>query len=134
MKLGDALLDLYRRDGKLTAEQVVAAAVDPASPLHGWFEWDDTAAAHRYRLEQARLLIRGVKVTARGESGPIRCRAFLHEPERDTYTPIGEVVSDLDRRAEHIDRLRRDLAVFRRRLVRFEEFSQIVDAIDEAIA
>jgi hypothetical protein len=50
-------------EGLLTAESVVGAAADPASPLHLFFEWDDSAAAAEYRLFQARSLIRKVRVT-----------------------------------------------------------------------
>ncbi len=49
------------RDG-FTAEDVVLAARDPESPLHPWFEWDDSVAAHMYRLERASTLIRSIEV------------------------------------------------------------------------
>jgi hypothetical protein len=44
--------------GLLRPVDVVAEAVSPASPLHPYFEWDDTLAGHQYRLAQARHLIR----------------------------------------------------------------------------
>lgn len=56
-----AIIDLERK-GRLSAAQVVEAARNPASPLHACFEWADDVAAEGYRLEQARRLIRGVKV------------------------------------------------------------------------
>lgn len=46
--------------GRLTAEAVVQEATSVASPLHGYFEWDDTVAAQAHRLNQARALIRVV--------------------------------------------------------------------------
>jgi len=60
------LLELERisakRDGELLPEDVVEAARPPRSPLHSRFTWDDSEAAHQYRLWQARQLIR-VKVS-----------------------------------------------------------------------
>lgn len=47
----------------LTAEATVEAAKDDESPLHSQFVWDDTEAAHNYRLAQARALIRRIIVT-----------------------------------------------------------------------
>ncbi len=44
--------------GLLTAESVVEAAKDEASPLHALFEWDDTEAARLFRVQQARQTIR----------------------------------------------------------------------------
>ena len=45
----------------LKPEAVVAAASDPASPLHEHFTWDDSVAASKWRLEEARQLIRSVE-------------------------------------------------------------------------
>ena len=45
-------------NGVYTPDGIVEAARDPANPLHPQFEWDDTVAGHRYRLNQARALIR----------------------------------------------------------------------------
>ncbi|HAZ61006.1 MAG TPA: hypothetical protein DCY89_05470 [Gammaproteobacteria bacterium] len=47
--------------GALTPALVVEAATDPESPLHDAFDWDDSAAAHKYRLVQARSMIRSVR-------------------------------------------------------------------------
>ena len=59
-----ALQDIERAAGRLTPEAVVEAARDPASPLHGWFTWDDEAAAHMQRIYQARRLIASVQLIA----------------------------------------------------------------------
>lgn len=50
-------------DGLLTAEDVLEAASHPDHPLHRYFEWDETEAAHQWRLMQARGLIRKVLVS-----------------------------------------------------------------------
>ena len=47
-----------KNDGLLKPEDVVEAARPANSPLHTRFTWDDSAAAHQFRLEQARTLIR----------------------------------------------------------------------------
>jgi hypothetical protein len=44
--------------GLLRAADVVMEASRPGSPLHDHFNWDDTEAAHQWRLQQARQLIR----------------------------------------------------------------------------
>lgn len=49
--------------GMITAEDVLHDAMDPTSPLHRHFEWDDSKAALEYRKEQARSLIQSVKIT-----------------------------------------------------------------------
>src|SRR3990167_6335318 len=46
--------------GLLNPETVVKEARHKRSPLHGSFTWDNTRAAHLWRLEQARHMIRVV--------------------------------------------------------------------------
>ncbi len=47
---------------KRTASHVVEMAVRPASPLHKFFEWNDTTAAHQHRLHQARQLFQSYTI------------------------------------------------------------------------
>jgi len=47
-----------KHDGLLRPEDVVKAAQKESNPLHPYFEWDDSVAAHQHRLWQARMLIR----------------------------------------------------------------------------
>lgn len=48
--------------GVIHPADVVEAARDPGSAMHRQFEWNDGEAAEAYRLQQARALIRRVKV------------------------------------------------------------------------
>lgn len=66
-------LDRHMGDeGKITAARVVEIARDHSSPLHSWFEWDDSKAAEAHRLQQARTLLRAVVVKVdHGQSQPI---------------------------------------------------------------
>jgi hypothetical protein len=57
-----AIKALERPGRRITAEILVQAARSPSHPLHGDFDWNDTRAAHRYRLDQARSLIASVRV------------------------------------------------------------------------
>lgn len=44
-EVADQLRLLETENGRLDPSLVVEAARDPASPLHAYFEWDDTEAA-----------------------------------------------------------------------------------------
>lgn len=94
----EALLQVRVQYGEITPENVVKAAEPVDSPLHDWFEWDDKAAAHQYRLEQARQLIRIVKVTRLDENDqPVKVRAFHSLQGKDknyAYQPLDEIVLD----------------------------------------
>jgi hypothetical protein len=72
--------------GRATAAQVVEAAADPDSPLHPCFDWDDESAARSYRIEQARSLIRSVRVNVKTETTQVKTVAYV----RDPCVPHGE--------------------------------------------
>lgn len=46
------------RGGLLRPSEIVESAREEGSILHGKFQWDDSEAAHQYRLWQARQLLR----------------------------------------------------------------------------
>lgn len=96
MNLREQLLEIYQQNGSLTPAAVVEVARDPKHPLHGRFEWDDTVAAERYRLDQARQLIRVVKVTETRGNDLLRTREFVsvHRESGPSYMPIDEVKAD----------------------------------------
>jgi hypothetical protein len=80
LDIKQALAELEDETGRLTPEAVVTAAKDPKSPLHGHFQWDDATAATEHRLNQARALIRSVRVEFRVDKRIIRSVAYVRDP------------------------------------------------------
>ena len=116
----DALATLYRRHGRLRDHDVVETARDRASVLHGLFEWDDAAAAEKYRLEQAQGLIRRVRVQiVAGEKRVVRVRAYVSQTatkpvdeadvEPGTYKSVFDVAADEGMTSHLMDEIERDL-------------------------
>lgn len=71
------------RDGEVAPADVLAAAIPEDSPIHGLFLWDDGVAGQRYRLDQARDLIRRVKVNyvpGTKTIRQIRVSEYVHDP------------------------------------------------------
>jgi hypothetical protein len=83
--------------GVLKVEDVLNEARDEGSILHKHFEWDDSEAAQKYRLQQARALIQRCKITLI-DSAPVEIRAFVSLPvDREAgggYRLTSEVMSD----------------------------------------
>lgn len=67
--------------GNLTPDAVLEDARSKKSPLHDQFEWDDSEAAHKYRIEQARVLIRSVRVEVVTEEKTVSVVRYLRNPE-----------------------------------------------------
>jgi hypothetical protein len=95
--------------GELRAEIVVEEARAVESPMHSWFQWDDTAAAHQYRIIQARQLIR-VTVTYIGDGqNKIPMRVFVSlTPDRELDSGGYRVMADVMENAESRQQLLRD--------------------------
>lgn len=55
---------IYAKYGAVTAETLLSEAENPASPLHEFFEWNDSEAARQYRLAQARAMLMASKMVA----------------------------------------------------------------------
>lgn len=65
-------------DGRLQPEDVVEAARNPNSSMHSYFTWDDTEAAAAFRLQEARALIKRVKVdVVRSDDSVVRVPSFI---------------------------------------------------------
>ena len=102
----EAINDLAK-SGRITPEDVVTEAEDVNSPLHHLFEWDDGEAAHRYRLDQARHLIRSVKVHIKVDNRVIKSVAYVRDPDAEAreqgYVSIFKIPtkSDLAREVMH---------------------------------
>src|SRR5690242_16043731 len=64
------------KNGVILPVDVVDYAKQPHTALHGCFTWDDSEAAHQWRLEQARALIR-CYVIVDGSTNVAPVRAFV---------------------------------------------------------
>lgn len=95
-----AALAALETDGRLVPEAVVEAAASPTSPLHRYFTWDDTEAAHEYRKQQARKLIRVVRVVVQEEKlrivRPSYVRDVSRAPDEAGYVSVQHVRSDAE--------------------------------------
>lgn len=93
-----ARLAALARSGKLTAEEVVEDARRETSPLHDLFEWDDAEAAQRWRVEQARVLIRSVRVEVEVRDVKVSVPAYVRdvraEPGEQGYRAVAQVRDD----------------------------------------
>lgn len=64
----------------LQPQDLIDAAEPPESELHDLFEWDDTIAARKWRLSQARKLIKSIEVIIEPRAGslPVGIPNFIH--------------------------------------------------------
>jgi hypothetical protein len=129
-------LELLRKQckGELTPQDVVNDARGHNSPLHSFFEWDDSAAAEAHRLGQARGLIRAVVAVYVSDDKPaIRQKAYVHiaEPQTPHYRELSHAMSQKRTRELVLQRAWRELQAWKNRYRDLKEFSALIDVIEE---
>lgn len=122
--------------GLLLADKVVAAARNEDSPLHNRFEWNDSEAAHQYRLEQARHLIRVAVEYVESGDKKLPFRVFVSlSPDRlnedGGYRSMVSVMRDPDRKHQLIVDALDELQRFQDKYSGLTELRKIFDAIAE---
>lgn len=119
--------------GELTPEDVLADAKNNNSPLHSFFEWDDSAAAHQHRLNQARGLIRTIVAVYTHDDKPAtRMRAYVHINDNAAphYRETSHAMSVKATRDMVLQSAWREFQSWRRRYADLREFAEIFDAAD----
>jgi hypothetical protein len=90
--------------GTLTPALVLAEAKRKDSPIHDQFDWTDKTAANKYRLEQARKLIRSVKVEITNETRTIKAVAYARDPrsphKEQGYVDVAKIKTDEEKAQE----------------------------------
>lgn len=135
MTLKEALEDIRMRKGTLTPVLVVEEAradkTVAGKLLNGRLEWRDDVAAEAHRVDQARELIRSVRVvyTEATESESARTiRAFhaVSSAEGHRFEPVQVVAEDPLVREMVLRDMEREWKALHRRWAEFEEFTQLV--------
>jgi hypothetical protein len=124
-----------RQNGRLDSEDVVEHARKRRSPLHPLFDWDDASAAEKYRVEQAKYLIRSIEIVIDGggdEQVPIRAFVSVKRDEDRSYTSTVHALSDPELRAQIVAQAFKELEAWRQRHAELTEFAKIFAQIDRA--
>jgi hypothetical protein len=129
-------LEFIRRmnGGVLRPKDVVDFARDESTALHARFDWDDSSAAEKYRLEQARMLIR-FEVRIIDEKRVPAYFSFAEDRRvGDSYRAVVEIMRDDELREKMIAQALREAQVWAKRYERFCELRTIVAEIGRVIS
>lgn len=117
--------------GEVTPEQVLEKGRDKDSELHKCFEWDDSIAAEKYRLNQAgtvlRLLV--IKEEEKPEDRP-EVRFFHKTKDDEGYKPVHIIVKKEDEYAALLERAWAELRAFKAKYACLQELQEIFELID----
>lgn len=124
--------------GLLQPSAVVAAATPEGSVLHPHFDWEESTAAQKWRLHQARNLIRVTVTLVQSRNPETASRAFVSlRSERDSetggYRVLSSVLRNQDLRAELLRDARAEMEVFQRKYQMLEELSEVFAVMARAL-
>lgn len=130
----DALFEIERKHGDLTPEIIVGEAKKKRHPLHKCFEWDDTKAAHKFRLSQASSIMRVlVTVTDDNEDDePVRVFVNVYDAGHKSYRQLNDVLSDDALREQLFNRLLSDISSLERKYKKYTALSGFFAHVDKA--
>lgn len=134
-EVGEELERLRVENGKLTPADVLERAKDEASVLHNAFEWDDSAAANKHRLTQARRLIVSIRILNSPTAKPTVAYVSVRTPDRGrSYEPTLEAMSDERLRARVLAEVRQFIESMERRYAHFEQVGNLLDGLKKMTA
>ena len=133
--VGETCEEIETRQGSLTRENFLESASDEGSPCHKLFEWNNTEAAHKWRLHQAGKILSSLKVEViEQEKEPVVVRAFLNVNPVDTkgvYMHTERAMQVPEARSSILLRAVRELQIFRDKYETLEELKNVFAAIEE---
>ena len=135
--VGEELAAIREQHGFVKPEILVERAKPKRSKYHKAFEWDAETGAERYRLEQAKLMIRSVKVVyedSKGEPAEVRAFTSIINPDGKgrIYIPTEEGMERRETRDEILMQCLSGLIRWRKRWAEYNELANVVELIDQA--
>lgn len=119
--------------GSLTPENVLDASRDESALLHCLFQWDDSKAAHQFRLQQARNIINNieVKVISDGQERNIPVFEVVNLGEGRVYKSIQTM--DKDDIAYVKESVKREINYLKNKLSTYNSFEVTIKKLNDAI-
>ena len=119
--------------GEVTKERFLEKSRPEDSVTHCLFEWDDSKAAEKYRLHQARTTIgclRVVYATRTNDEAPVKAFVNVSEfSDKASYRNVEVVLNDENTREAYLNRIQHELNAF---IKRNQNVVELADMLIEA--
>ena len=128
--LGEALEKLRLEKGRLVPEDVVEAARAEDHPAHNGLTWDEGAAAHKCRLNEARQLIVSVRILNGPTAVPVPAYISVRNAEHGrSYMPSAVVLSDDELKMRALDEVRACIESLERKYAHYRQAAEALAAL-----
>lgn len=118
-----------------TAEQILEKAKDPKTELHKCFDWDDTEAATKWRLHQARMVVCEIVYVEKKPQAaePIKVRVF-NRIDNSGYKETTKIFRNPDEYSKLLSNAKAELLAFERKYKTLTELDELFDVIHQLTA
>ena len=129
-----AELESLIKNGTINPHDVVRFARNPKTALHSCFTWDDSEAAEKWRLHQARNLIRVIVNVIPSVDEETEYRAYVSLKQDRVngtgYRPMVTVLSDDELRQVMLDEALEALTAIKEKYKTIKELAEVFEAVD----
>lgn len=130
--VGEVCEELERSEAGLTPQSLLDASRNENAPLHNAFEWDDTIAAEKWRIEQARQLIANIRIVRSTDADERdKVRGFVSTPGRQgVYVSMDTALRRDELRSYLLEQAKRDSQIFLAKYRKLEELASVTEAME----
>ena len=131
--VGGVVEQLEAQYGEATRESFLEVSRPEDAPTHCLFEWDDSIAAEKWRLDQSRKIITNLRVVyLDNDKNDVKVPAFINTSapkEKTSYESIEQALRDTSKREIILNRLRGELDAF---IIRNQHIEELADLLEES--
>ena len=140
MKAGWKVKGLYKADAQKVADEIGEKSFKPEdlveyarnhkdSELHKCFEWNDSIAAEKYRVQQARGIL--LNLVFEECDDKLKSQRVYHlTSETKTYAPLTQILQKDDEYLKLLSRAKAELEMFKRKYHSLKELHPVFEAIE----
>ena len=132
-KCADEIMEICEELESATPQQILEKARDSNTELHKCFTWDDTEAAEKWRISEARAVVRNLKIIEQNpdkQSDPTTIRVFYKTDNESGYKPTKLILKKPDEYKSLVERCRSELLAIKQKFNSISEYEEIWEMIN----
>ena len=114
-----------------TTAQILDKARDESTELHKCFDWNDTTAAEKWRMHQARNVVCSLVIREQAETPKPEVRVFYKTDNDSGYKPTVLIMQDKDEYQKLLARALAELSSFKAKYQTLAELEGVFAAIEQ---
>lgn len=129
---GELMEELSVSEEGLTARTLLEANIPEGAPLHNDYDWDDSIAADKWRLQQSNQFIASLTVVVfedKGDASTDQPRAFHITTQEHNYDSLNVILSEPSKYEAMLQSAKAELNTFKRKYEILKELQPVFNAI-----